>query len=168
MLGAGSEAYHYASGHEGLEGMAPLRYLEYAMQYEGPSGDRVPLVATHVRGEPLRTLDVPPGMLAAMRNYCGSATVDREARLLAVSCPKGNRSVFFDLESRRWLTAAEMPDGCGIAAGETPGAFVLSSGLGGAARFDARTAALDSVPGSFVAGSHWDNHLIRLDAASTA
>jgi len=36
LLGAGSEAYHYASGHEGLEGMAPLWYLEYAARYEGP------------------------------------------------------------------------------------------------------------------------------------
>jgi 4-amino-4-deoxy-L-arabinose transferase-like glycosyltransferase len=36
VLGAGSEAYHYASGHEGLEGMAPLWYLEYAARYEGP------------------------------------------------------------------------------------------------------------------------------------
>jgi 4-amino-4-deoxy-L-arabinose transferase-like glycosyltransferase len=36
LLGAGSEAYHYASGHEGLEGMAPLWYVEYGLKYEGP------------------------------------------------------------------------------------------------------------------------------------
>ncbi|HSE68873.1 MAG TPA: glycosyltransferase family 39 protein [Gemmatimonadales bacterium] len=36
LLGAGSEAYHYASGHSGYEGMAPLWYLEYAVQAEGP------------------------------------------------------------------------------------------------------------------------------------
>lgn len=133
-----------------------------AMQYEGPAGDRVPLVATHVRGEPLRILEVPPQALAGMRNYCGSATLDDAGRMLAVSCPKGNRSVFFDLASRRWVTAADMPDGCGIAAGETAGTFVLSSGLGGAACFDARTRTSTSVPGEFVARSHWDNHLIRL------
>lgn len=133
-----------------------------AMQYEGPSGDQVPLVATHVRGGPLNLLDVPTDMLSRMRNYCGSATVDADGRLLAVSCPKGNLSVFFDLEQRRWLTAAEMADGCGIASTGSPGTFVLSSGLGGAARFDVRTNALDGVPGSFVARSRWDNHLVRL------
>ncbi len=137
-----------------------------AMQYEGPSGDRVPLVATHVRGEPLRLLDVPSETLADMRNYCGSATVDGAGQVLAVSCPRGNRSVFFELASRRWLTAAEMPDGCGVAAGETAGTFVLSSGIGGAARFDARARTSTSVPGEFVARSHWDNHLIRLPAAA--
>ena len=36
LLGAGSEAYHYASGHSGYEGMAPLWYLEYAVGSEGP------------------------------------------------------------------------------------------------------------------------------------
>jgi len=36
LLGAGGEAYHYASGHSGYEGMAPLWYLQYAVQSEGP------------------------------------------------------------------------------------------------------------------------------------
>ncbi len=35
ILGAGGEAYHYASGHSGYEGMAPLWYLQYAAQSEG-------------------------------------------------------------------------------------------------------------------------------------
>ena len=135
-----------------------------AMQYEGPSGDRVPLVATHVRGAALRLLDVPAEMLPSMRNYCGSATVDADGQLLAVSCPKGNRSVFFDLEQGSWLASVEMPDGCGIAAEGSPGTFILSSGLGGAARFDLQSGARSSIPGSFVAGSRWDNHLIRLSA----
>ncbi len=133
-----------------------------AMQYEGPSGDRVPLVATHVRGAALRLLDVPAEMLPSMRNYCGSASVDAEGQLLAVSCPKGNRSVFFDLEQGGWLATVEMPDGCGIAAEGSPGTFILSSGLGGAARIDLQSGARSSIPGSFVAGSRWDNHLIRL------
>jgi uncharacterized protein len=139
-----------------------------AMQYEGASEDQMPLVATHVRGGPLRLLDVPSDTLARLRNYCGSAAVDAEGALLAVSCPKGNRSVFFDLRQRLWLTAAEMPDGCGIAAAESPATFVLSSGLGGAARFDVRNGALDSVPGSFVGQSRWDNHLVRLTAPRPA
>jgi hypothetical protein len=138
-----------------------------AMQYEGPSGDRVPLIATHARGEPLRILEVPTEALADMRNYCGSATVDGAGGVLAVSCPKGNRSVFFELASRRWLTAVDMADGCGIAAEGSPGAFVLSSGLGGAARFELPAGTRTSIPGSFVAGSHWDNHLVRLPAVST-
>jgi uncharacterized protein len=139
-----------------------------AMQYEGPSGDRVPLVATHVRGGPLRPLAVPAEMLAGMRNYCGSATVDSDGQLLAVSCPKGNRSVFFDLQQGGWLTSVEMPDGCGIVAEGSPGTFVLSSGLGGAARFDVRASMRSSVPGNFVAASRWDNHLARFTAPDPA
>ncbi len=135
-----------------------------AMQYEGPSGDRVPLVATHVRGAALRLLDVPAEVLPSMRNYCGSATVDADGRLLAVSCPKGNRSVFFDLEQGGWLASVEMQDGCGIAAEGSPRTFILSSGIGGAARFDLQSGTRTGIPGSFVAGSRWDNHLIRLPA----
>lgn len=139
-----------------------------AMQHEGPSSDRVPLVATHVRGSPLRLLDVPEEMLPAMRNYCGSATVDADGRLLAVSCPRGNLSVFFDLQQGSWLTAVGMPDGCGVAAEGSPGTFILSSGLGGAARFDLPSASRSSIPGSFVARSHWDNHLARIPVPNPA
>ena len=36
VTGAGYEAYHYSTGHEGLEGSAPLWYLQYALTKEGP------------------------------------------------------------------------------------------------------------------------------------
>ncbi len=36
VTGAGYEAYHYSTGHEGLEGNAPLWYLGYALTREGP------------------------------------------------------------------------------------------------------------------------------------
>ncbi len=35
VLGAGSEAVHYASGHEGAEGWAPFWYVSYAVRVEG-------------------------------------------------------------------------------------------------------------------------------------
>ena len=137
-----------------------------AMQYEGPSSDRVPLVGVHTRGGSLRLLEVPSDTLAGMRNYCGSATVDSDGQWLAVSCPKGNRSVFFDLEEGSWLTSVAMPDGCGIAPAGSAGTFILSSGLGGAARFDLRSASRSGIPGSFVARSRWDNHLVRIPSPS--
>jgi hypothetical protein len=133
-----------------------------AMQYEGRSGNPPPLVATHVRGEAIRMLEVPPEVLATMQDYCGSATVDAAGRLLAVSCPKGNRSVFFDLVERRFLAQTMMPDGCGISAEPAPGVFMLTSGLGGAARFDVRTGRFERISGSLLDSSRWDNHLLRL------
>jgi 4-amino-4-deoxy-L-arabinose transferase-like glycosyltransferase len=36
LKGAGGEAYHYATGHEGFEGNTPFWYLRYAWTWEGP------------------------------------------------------------------------------------------------------------------------------------
>jgi len=36
LKGAGGEAYHYATGHEGFEGSTPFWYMQYAWTWEGP------------------------------------------------------------------------------------------------------------------------------------
>src|SRR3546814_9716026 len=93
---------HLAIGRDGTVAMA--------LQYEGPSGDLVPLVCLHRPGAPaLQPLDLPEALLRDMRNYCGSAAVDAAGRVLAVSSPRGGLSLFWALEAGRPVRSEEDP-----------------------------------------------------------
>lgn len=134
----------------------------FAAQYEGPAVDLVPLVGTHRRGDPaLRFFGAGASDVRAMRQYCGSAAMDASGRVLGVSSPRGNRATFWDVAGGRLLAAAEIADGCGIAA---LGAdrFAVASGLGGVGAFDPATGAGIALAGAHAAGGRWDNHLLAL------
>lgn len=142
---------HLAVGRDGRVAMA--------MQYEGPARDRVALVATHRQGETPRLLEAPAEVLRAMRQYCGSAVFDRNARVLAVSAPRGGLVTFWDPTRGRLLATAAVPDASGIAPGKRPGTFLASSGRGGVLAIDARTGKSNRIRSDFLERGRWDNHL---------
>ena len=134
----------------------------FAAQYEGPAVDLVPLVGTHRPGEPaLRFFTAEAADVRAMRQYCGSAAMDDSGCVLGVSSPRGNRATFWDVAAGRILAAAEIADGCGIAA-LGAGRFAVASGLGGVGAFDATTGAGAALAGARAAAGRWDNHLLAL------
>lgn len=132
-----------------------------AMQYEGPETDDVPLVAWH--GGPddpagLRFLAIPPEQRRGLRQYCGSAAMSGDGRLLAVTSPRGNRMLIWDMEGERHLAAAEMDDVCGVAAEPDGAGFIVSNGLGRIAAW--QVGRVTTLP---EAGSHlWDNHMMAV------
>ena len=142
---------HLAIGRNGA--------VAVAMQYEGPRGDLVPLVALHRNGD-LQFLNAPEATLRAMRQYCGSVAFDAGGRIAAASAPRGNIAAFWDTETGAFLSTAPLADGSGIAPAARPGAFVATSGRGGAFLIDARSGAAERIGDGFVAAGRWDNHLI--------
>ena len=135
-----------------------------AMQYQGPAGDFVPLVATHRRRGPVTLFDGPDAVLRSMAHYCGSTAFDVEGRVLAVSAPRGNRITFWDSATGAHLSSVPVQDGCGVAPTARPGQFLASSGRGGVMAIDARTGALTPVRSDFLAAGHWDNHMVTVPA----
>lgn len=132
------------------------------MQYEGPAGDAVPLVARHRPGEPgLTPLSLDERLSRALQQYCGSAAVDVSGTVLAVSSPRGGLVVFHDLVADIPLGALELVDCCGLAPAGTPGRFVVSSGLGTLLLADARGGA-GPLGAAREDGTRWDNHLAAL------
>lgn len=135
-----------------------------AMQYEGPETDEVPLVAWHGGPEDragLRFLPMPPEQRAALRQYCGSAAMDTAGRLLAVTSPRGNRMLLWDMDAQRYVAAAGMRDVCGVATLADGAGFIVSNGLGQIETWSngASSAALSST-----AGQQWDNHIMAVSA----
>ncbi|MEW5755112.1 MAG: DUF1513 domain-containing protein [Pseudomonadota bacterium] len=135
--------------------------LCFAMQYQGDPNDLPPLIGLHRRGGAIRLLQAPDAVHRQMVNYCGSVCVDSSGQWFAVSSPKGNVVTFWSGKDGEYAGKAEIPDGCGIAAGNQPGEFILSSGLGGLYRHqvaDGRTRSFDHSDRD----TRWDNHMTRL------
>jgi hypothetical protein len=142
---------HLAIGRDDL--------IAVAAQDEGDVSDRLPLVAVWQGRAGPTVLDAGPAVTGRMRGYCGDAAVDPSGGLLAVSCPRGGVAVFWDLATERVIGTVDLPDGCGLAPGEAPGTFLLSSGRGGVVRVDPSADRVTPLPSPFVTGARWDNHL---------
>ena len=127
-----------------------------AMQYEGPRGDPVPLVALQRGDGPLTCLDLADADRAALRQYCGSASFDSSGKVLGFTSPVGGAALFVDAVSGRVAGRMKGTDICGIAAEGGVGRFVVTSGLGGAWRVD---SSGDSPLGDVATNRRWDNHL---------
>ena len=135
--------------------VGPDDTIAVAMQYEGPAHDRVPLVALQCGGRRLRLLHGPRAVLRAMKNYCGSVCFDPDGRTIAVSAPRGNLVTLWDVGTGRYLSSAEVGDGCGVAPGPRPGEFLASSGRGGVVVIDARSGAARPLALAGLAPARW-------------
>lgn len=135
-----------------------------AMQYEGPETDEVPLVAWHGGPEDrsgLRFLPMPPEQRVGLRQYCGSAAMDDGGRFLAVTSPRGNRMLLWDMAEQRYVSTAAMADVCGVATLADGAGFVVSNGLGRIAAWPIGGAVTEL---SSMAGQQWDNHTLAIAA----
>ncbi len=135
--------------------------IAVAAQDEGDVDDLVPLAAVWRRRAGLTVLDAGPAVTPRMRGYCGAAAVDATGTLLGVSCPRGGVAVFWELATAAVVGTVDLPDGCGLAADETSGAFLLTSGRGGAVRVDPREGRTTALSTPFISAARWDNHVTR-------
>ncbi len=140
--------------------MSAAGTVAIALQYQGPISDNKPLVALHRRGEPLKLLRAPEPINNQMEQYAGSARIDQSGRIAAISAPRGNLVTFWDIEQDRFISAMRCRDGCGLAATDQAGEFLVSSGLGTLYRMRPLENLRERLPLDPIA-SHlaWDNHM---------
>ena len=136
----------------------------FACQHKGPRTERPRLVGLHRRGEDLRLLEMPSGVLRAMRNYVGSVQVDGTGEIAAASSPRGGIVVFFHVAARRYLGQARLDGICGIAPRHRAAGFLLT-GIRGALALCGGGEAFELAPQAMPGGlAAWDNHAVALGA----
>jgi len=133
-----------------------------ALQYQGARHHDVPLIAAHQRGEPLALLRAPDEINRAMKLYCGSARFDHSGQYAAISAPKGDLVTFWDAKSREYLGKCKVRDGCGLAATEEAGGFLISSGRGRLYHYQVQTGEKRRLPLNPAIKTRWDNHMISV------
>ena len=129
-----------------------------AMQYQGAMSDQVPLVATHSLGqESVNYLSIPMQEFFQLKQYCGSACFDKSGDIAAISAPKGDRVLFWDVAKNTYLSSSKVRDGCGIAKDSHGQSFIVSSGRGKVYQINPVSGEKQTLLSNKTI--QWDNHL---------
>ncbi|WP_102867018.1 DUF1513 domain-containing protein [Pseudovibrio exalbescens] len=128
-------------------------------QYQGDKSTLPPLVASFERDRNPRLHDLPVALKGQLNNYVGSVTASGDGDVVATSCPRGGKVLFWNAKSGDYIGVQEVADGCGIAPIDEE-FFLISDGTGGL-RFAQGSADYMELTGQ-IAGASWDNHLISL------
>lgn len=146
------------------ERMNSVRHLAVArdgtlvsgQQYMGDPDEPVALLAIKRPGQAFQPFPIAEAQRQMINQYCASLAVHSELRLLALTAPRGNRLLIWDLDSTTLRLDAHLPDCAGVAA--IAEGFVVSAGVGRCRRYDCRGARIVGQPLQLPAGL-WDNHL---------
>ena len=132
------------------------------MQYEGPPGDDVPLLAAYRAPGSLVPLAAPLDHQRSMRQYVASVAVDPAGRVAVATCPRANLVTFWDVRTGRYAGRRRLRDAGGAAFAAAGREFVVSTGQGAIVRFDADTLALRDAATVRIPDLKWDNHLTAI------
>lgn len=130
-----------------------------SMQFEGEPFLRVPLLATHQRGEAIGLMLAPEHVQSQLAQYVGSIRYDESGRFLVASCPRANVLTFWDAQSGEFLKQIRARDACGVCAYKD--GFLYSAGTGQIRYYDLTQQAITNfvLSEDFTTGLFWDNHL---------
>lgn len=129
-----------------------------ALQYQGEKSDDVPLVAFHNRGQQIKPVRAPDHINHAMKQYCGSVRFDKSGEIVAISSPRGNLVTFWKANGE-FISSVRATDGCGLAATDMAGSFLISTGRGRCYRYNVQTDKRTKLPMNGSPQINWDNHL---------
>lgn len=108
----------------------------------------------------LSAFEAPDADWRALRGYVGSVAYDPSGRLVACASPRGNRVAVWQADGR-YLGAAPLMDGCGLAAGREAGTFVAASGYGEVILVSAGPEGV-GIAARRTGGPRYDNHMVRI------
>ncbi|WP_425088793.1 DUF1513 domain-containing protein [Stappia sp.] len=133
-------------------------------QYQGSTSEHPPLMASLDPGEGrLRLHDVPDQLKPELANYVGSVTLNHDGSVVAASCPRGGRVLYFSARDGAFLASQVRRDACGLAPLDAR-SFLVSDGEGALLE----SASPDGPPLLVAAraGLAWDNHLVAVPPAT--
>ncbi|WP_068311059.1 DUF1513 domain-containing protein [Polycladidibacter hongkongensis] len=151
-----SELHKLSLRHMGLDGNGDVWV---GGQFQGPTADLPPLVAHLGRDSGLTLLEMPEDVATGLQNYVGSVVSNRSGDVIATSCPRGGKVLFWDVASKSYLGHNDVVDGCGLAPIDAD-SFLISDGTG-ALRISEGAQSYAEVL-AIATGNSWDNHMQAL------
>jgi hypothetical protein len=131
----------------------------FGCQHQGELTEEVPLVGSYKRDGDVRMSEIPQDLFYSLRNYVGSVMCNGEGSLVATSCPRGGKVLYWDAAQGTYLGETALRDGCGIAAWGK--GFVMSNGLGDFGRVGLPAESAFEVS-HHQTGLAFDNHMSAL------
>lgn len=136
--------------------------LVVALQYQGHPADQVPLALAHHQGGELHILSMPELVRSQLQQYCGSASFDSSGKFAAISSPRGNQVMLWDMQTRAFITSIYAADGCGLAETNKVGEFLVSTGRGKVYQLNAASGKQQLINLEKGNSLLWDNHLTAI------
>jgi uncharacterized protein len=135
--------------------------VAFGMQDQDKSALR-PLMGILRVGRGVDLLPLPPDDATGLRSYVGSVAIDMSGTYLASTSPKGGLVGLWRLSDGKALAGFKLPDVCGLAAGDVPGSFFVTSGFGDVVMLDATANGLAPRAHWHVTEAAFDNHLLKI------
>ncbi|WP_208976940.1 DUF1513 domain-containing protein [Stappia sp. ES.058] len=133
-------------------------------QFQGVASEHPPLMASLDPAEGrLRMHDVPDKLRPKLENYIGSVTLNRDGSIVAASCPRGGRVLYFSARDGAFVASQARNDACGLAPLDAR-SFLVSDG--GGALLESASPDRPPLLAAARAGLAWDNHLVALPLAA--
>jgi len=132
-----------------------------ACQYKGRR--EMPKLVGMQQGQgDIEMLSIDDDELWPLRNYTASARIASNG-IGAVSCPRGNRLTFWDLQQKRYLSSIAISDVGGLEVSPDGDAFIASANTGELYHIDATTLTSRRM-GKTWKQARWTNHMTRVNA----
>ncbi len=123
---------------------------------------QIPLVAFHNWcSQNLFFTETPLNITRRLREYMASSTVDSSGEISNDSAPRVGVITFWDMKKYKFLTDLRIKDGCGAAATEQDGTYLITAGTGQIVLFNVYTNQMNQADSRSLMPRHWDNHLTR-------
>jgi hypothetical protein len=129
--------------------------IAFAMQWQGPDEQTVPLLGLHKQGGSVQLLSAPDDLQRRMRGYGASVAFSGDGTRVAVSSSIGGLVTIFDVDTGAFRLSVEAEDVSGLAA--APSGFWATTGQGRTIEIGAQGAVLRAEQ-----ALSWDNHLVSL------
>lgn len=140
--------------HMSIDGQ---RQVWFGCQHQGAVTEEVPLVGSYQRDGKVRFSSIPDSLASSLRNYVGSVMCNSEGSLVATSCPRAGRILYWEAKSGAFVGYSSVRDGCGVAAWGQ--GFAISNGAGAVGRV-ALPGEAEYEQMSHQPGLSFDNHMI--------
>ncbi|WP_349359191.1 DUF1513 domain-containing protein [Stappia sp.] len=129
-------------------------------QHQGGAEETPPLMASFdATRERLTFHDVPADLSGRLANYVGSVSASHDGTVIAASCPRAGRVLYFAGGDGRFLGSQQRADACGVAPLDRTG-FLLSDGSG--ALLESTGPQTRPLLVAARPGVAWDNHLVAV------
>lgn len=128
-------------------------------QFQGAKDATPPLMVHLGLDKEATALELPLEITQGLQNYVGSVEMNRSGDVIAASCPRGGKILYWDVAKRSLIGFHQVADGCGVAPLDED-SFAITDGSG-AISFGRSGDDMAQII-SQNAGISWDNHLTAL------
>lgn len=152
----GSELHQLSLRHMSFDGTGDVWV---GGQYQGDKSETPPLMVHLGQDTAATALEMPQDVTQGLQNYVGSVEMNKSGDVIAASCPRGGKILYWDVAKRSFIGAHDVVDGCGVAPLDE-GSFAITDGNGALSFGSAEDGVAQVISQS--AGISWDNHLTPL------